>query len=584
MKTILSSIIISCLTLTFYSQEFDWSSQIEVFNSNEVAGMDTDNSGNIYLTGVMGADVFVPYNGEAYVTKVNDAGTEEWNVTLGIDLIIADLVCSEDKIYIAGHSTDDISYNGELVSEATSESFLTVLILSLDGEYIASLQYPTYFGQYAHLDYHDGTIVLQCSGEFNLGDYVFYIEDDGSSIFIQPITSDNFSINEIAYYNGWTYLTGGTSFGQGIEIDNVSIPGPENESLNILLAFDEEFVAQWGHAVNTINSQGNQVVADQTGVYSYQTVLEENFNFSSEIWRFDLNGENFNSINPPVFSNSIALNPNLTLSNCHLAMASKNSFQSDSHEVIIFNHDLSLVDEKFMDGASANQSPAICSFQNEIYAANIFNGQINLNDELTVTNTLTNAAFTPYLAKITSDEDCDSNPECLFSNASFEFDECDNGVFGVIVSIDQSNVSEFMNVEVNGVNWGEFETGEESYYVGPFLGDGMSNHEVFFIDDNDPQCFDSVSFTALDCQTNGLLEMNREIKIYPNPAENILTLQGEGLFLNPEIKIYNMIGKLVLQEKINSRNLDVSSLEPGNYYLILDTGKGELLRKNFIKL
>ena len=66
------------------------------------------------------------------------------------------------------------------------------------------------------------------------------------------------------------------------------------------------------------------------------------------------------------------------------------------------------------------------------------------------------------------------------------------------------------------------------------------------------------------------------IKIYPNPANNVLTIENALLndTENNTIKILDMLGKVVLTEKINSskQTLNITSLNKGIYFIVLDDG------------
>lgn len=66
-----------------------------------------------------------------------------------------------------------------------------------------------------------------------------------------------------------------------------------------------------------------------------------------------------------------------------------------------------------------------------------------------------------------------------------------------------------------------------------------------------------------------------EIKLYPNPVKDILTLSNTK---NEEYKIYDMSGKLAMEGTLQSGTLNVSRLAKGTY--VIQVGK---FAKRFIK-
>ena len=71
----------------------------------------------------------------------------------------------------------------------------------------------------------------------------------------------------------------------------------------------------------------------------------------------------------------------------------------------------------------------------------------------------------------------------------------------------------------------------------------------------------------------GIAETDNDssLRIYPNPVQNLLTIESEDANLAAEyVKIYDMLGKEVLERKLSDGKVDVSQLPPGTY--ILKTG------------
>jgi len=77
---------------------------------------------------------------------------------------------------------------------------------------------------------------------------------------------------------------------------------------------------------------------------------------------------------------------------------------------------------------------------------------------------------------------------------------------------------------------------------------------------------------------------NAEIEIYPNPANDILTIKMDNASFNSFI-IINSIGERILQQKINGTqtNLNVNMFPVGVYYIFLKSDSGMEVKK-FIKM
>jgi hypothetical protein len=76
----------------------------------------------------------------------------------------------------------------------------------------------------------------------------------------------------------------------------------------------------------------------------------------------------------------------------------------------------------------------------------------------------------------------------------------------------------------------------------------------------------------------------KNLILYPNPADNSLTLQLETRSKSMEIIVYDLMGKLVLEKSLHETNtLDVSSLNPGMYILRL-VDDGEILQTEKLQI
>lgn len=75
---------------------------------------------------------------------------------------------------------------------------------------------------------------------------------------------------------------------------------------------------------------------------------------------------------------------------------------------------------------------------------------------------------------------------------------------------------------------------------------------------------------------------NKELKIYPNPANTILFIKTEDNSLS-QYQIYNSIGQMLKQGKLTENSVDVSGLPKGIYFIQLNFKNGQMFNLKFIK-
>lgn len=84
---------------------------------------------------------------------------------------------------------------------------------------------------------------------------------------------------------------------------------------------------------------------------------------------------------------------------------------------------------------------------------------------------------------------------------------------------------------------------------------------------------------VLNTQENSI----KDIRIFPNPANNTINIEGNSMLQN--IEIFNLLGQKILQKKVNSNTikLDVSSFASGHYFLKTQNSNSEFQTFRFIK-
>jgi hypothetical protein len=77
-------------------------------------------------------------------------------------------------------------------------------------------------------------------------------------------------------------------------------------------------------------------------------------------------------------------------------------------------------------------------------------------------------------------------------------------------------------------------------------------------------------------------DVTKSIHLYPNPVQNILTLEGKNSAKIQGYTLYNIMGQSILSENFNEVNLvsiDMSVLQPGTYMLEFVSDKGKSTTK-----
>ena len=73
---------------------------------------------------------------------------------------------------------------------------------------------------------------------------------------------------------------------------------------------------------------------------------------------------------------------------------------------------------------------------------------------------------------------------------------------------------------------------------------------------------------------------SQELSIYPNPMETELRISGVG---QRTVRVYDMRGSVVLEERTVSGVVNVSSLPPGAYTVVVEAADGQIVRQRVVK-
>lgn len=90
---------------------------------------------------------------------------------------------------------------------------------------------------------------------------------------------------------------------------------------------------------------------------------------------------------------------------------------------------------------------------------------------------------------------------------------------------------------------------------------------------------------SLSMPTSSTEEYSR-LKVYPNPSQDVIIIENEGVSSPSNLEIYDLTGKLIKSHNHNGRTstkVDINDVEPGSYILILKRN-GHKYRTTMIKL
>ena len=106
------------------------------------------------------------------------------------------------------------------------------------------------------------------------------------------------------------------------------------------------------------------------------------------------------------------------------------------------------------------------------------------------------------------------------------------------------------------------ETGEYYYRIGSYY------------ENRDTECFTDI----LNVEITGIIEMNTDINVYPNPAKDEITLEGKGI---SHVRIVNTFGQIVYNAKVEGEQIriDLSGFAKGIYMMHIEANGGQTVKK-----
>jgi hypothetical protein len=116
------------------------------------------------------------------------------------------------------------------------------------------------------------------------------------------------------------------------------------------------------------------------------------------------------------------------------------------------------------------------------------------------------------------------------------------------------------------------------------VGDSFSNTASIYFDYNFPIVTNTATTSILQNLGTPDFEFDSYFKIYPNPVKDILDIDVKKQIELTSISIFNTLGQqiLVIPNAQQIKQMDVSSLKTGNYFIKMNTNKG-ISNAKFIK-
>ena len=116
-------------------------------------------------------------------------------------------------------------------------------------------------------------------------------------------------------------------------------------------------------------------------------------------------------------------------------------------------------------------------------------------------------------------------------------------------------------------------------YASPCVNSGnpIGSYPLLDILGNSRVLYGIIDMGAIECNVAGIFEsnLNQQINVYPNPANEQLWLKTDSHFENAEILVFNYLGEIIHRQKLDSNTslIDVSTLKSGIYILNLIENK-----------
>ena len=112
---------------------------------------------------------------------------------------------------------------------------------------------------------------------------------------------------------------------------------------------------------------------------------------------------------------------------------------------------------------------------------------------------------------------------------------------------------------------------ETTEYVDTSVAFGET-HEYLVVAVFDDGCESASETVEVTVTWDTVQEQAKEANVYPNPAKDLIHVEGTGLL---QVELFNIMGQTVLRADENFKSIDISHLQNGIYFVRLKTTQGE---------
>ena len=537
------------------SPQFDWAVKMSGSDWEQGNAIETDNSGNIYVTGQFKqtvdfdpgpSDYFLTSSGnqDIFVCKLNEQGGLVWAKQMGgtgEDFGKGIQVDSDGNVYVTGKFKDVVDFDPSTgITNLTSEGMSDIFVTKLDayGNLLWVKQFGGIDDDYGFaisLDSQNNvytTGYFSATSNFTSGNSLTAF--GGYDIFINKLTSNGNYV--------WTKQFGGNGYDIGYSIfvsgGNIYSTGQFQNSADFDPSGNTQIFTAPGLNISdiyisNIDTSGNFVWAKQisgTGNDNGQGISADLFGNVYLIGRFEstIDFDPNTGIFPMTALGTIDIFVMKLTTSGNLAWAKQ--FGNNGIEIPY----------GIMNDLAGN-----------VYTTGYFSGTVDFDPG----NGTFNLEFTQ------------SQDDCFISQLSEDGDFIWAGMIegsqftaGVAITSDNSG-----NIYTTGWFGGQADANPGS---GTFSLNGSGSRDVFIQKMN--------SFVGISEN-----ELSNKIVIHPNPTSNLITLNSAVIL--KEYKIIGILGEVIENEEINSNTIHVDQLQTGCYLLEIIDSNNQVYHKQFVK-
>ena len=166
------------------------------------------------------------------------------------------------------------------------------------------------------------------------------------------------------------------------------------------------------------------------------------------------------------------------------------------------------------------------------------------------------------------------------------------GTAGITVNVNSKPIAPVISQIGNQLN-SNISTGNQWYYNGTIIvgatsltyTPSLTGNYCCIVSDVHGCKSDTSNVIYIDITGLNVFSDNKDFNIYPNPANDHITLEsGNFGFTNSNLRIYNVVGDLILEERLvnNKTSIDITTFSKGLYFIKVEN-ENRIVLKKFVK-